>query len=177
MGHVLEIKGLKKAFGGIQALGGVDFHIDENEIVSVIGPNGAGKTSFFNVVSGLFPPDEGEILFKGEEIGGMPPNQITSLGLARTFQNVRLFPNLTVLENVMVGRHCRTKAGPIRAVIRDPLFRKEEEEILRKAEEALGFFGTRLVGYRFDQPVDVIDRRGLKADLRQPVSRDLVYAF
>jgi branched-chain amino acid transport system ATP-binding protein len=156
MSHVLEIRGLKKSFGGIQALGGVDFHIDENEIVSIIGPNGAGKTSFFNVTSGLFPPDEGSIRFKGEEIGGLSPNVITTLGLARTFQNVKLFPNLTVLENVMVGRHCRTESGAWGALLNTKKFRREEKETEEFAREVLSFFGSRLAGYRLEQPAFVL---------------------
>jgi ABC-type branched-subunit amino acid transport system ATPase component len=149
---LLETKGLKKSFGGLQAIGGVDFTIDEGEIVSVIGPNGAGKTSFFNVISGLFPPDEGRIIFEGVDIAGHAPSQITKAGIARTFQNVRLFPNLTVLENVKVGQHCRTHRGMFGAIFQTPAFRKEEREIEEKAKEILSFFGSRLVGYRFDQP-------------------------
>ena len=153
---LLEIKGLAKAFGGIQALGGVDFHVNEGEIVSVIGPNGAGKTSFFNVISGMFKPDEGQILFQDEDIGGLEPNVITERGIARTFQNVRLFPNMTVLENIMVAQHCRTKQGMMSAMFRTKAFKQEEAEIEERAKEVLSFFGSRLVGYRFDQPAFVL---------------------
>lgn len=149
---LLEITGLEKTFGGIRALAGVDFHIDDGEIVSVIGPNGAGKTSFFNVISGMFPPDAGTIVFDGDEISAHAPNEITRRGVARTFQNVRLFPNLTVLENVMVGQHCRTRQGIFGAIFGTRAQREEEEMIERKAKEVLSFFGSRLVGYRFDQP-------------------------
>jgi len=153
---LLETRGLKKSFGGLQAIGGVDFTINQGEIVSVIGPNGAGKTSFFNVISGLFPPDEGRIIFEGVDIAGHTPSQITKAGIARTFQNVRLFPNLTVLENVKVGQHCRTRRGIFGAIFQTPAFRKEEREIEEKAKEILSFFGSRLVGYRFDQPAFVL---------------------
>jgi branched-chain amino acid transport system ATP-binding protein len=149
---LLEIRGLKKVFGGIQALSGVDFHIDNGEIVSVIGPNGAGKTTFFNTISGLFPPDEGLILFGGVDLAGLEPNEITRRGVARTFQNVRLFPNMTVLENVMVSQHCRTKSGAVAALLNTRGFRREEREIEQRAMDILSFFGTRLTGYRFDQP-------------------------
>jgi len=149
---MLDIRGLRKTFGGVDALQGVDFSIDEGEIVSVIGPNGAGKTSFFNVISGFFEPDAGTIDFQGGDIVGLSPSAITTAGIARTFQNVRLFPNLTVLENVMVGQHCRTKRGIFGAIFQTPAFRKEEAEIEEKAKEILSFFGTRLVGYRFDEP-------------------------
>jgi ABC-type branched-subunit amino acid transport system ATPase component len=149
---LLEIHGLKKAFGGVQALGGIDFHIDEGEIVSVIGPNGAGKTSFFNVISGMFSPDEGHIIFDGDNLTHHLPNEITQRGIARTFQNVRLFPNLTVLENVMVGQHCRTKEGMWGTILQTKKQRAEEKMIEEKAKEVLSFFGTRLAGYRFDQP-------------------------
>lgn len=149
---LLAIKGLKKQFGGLHALGGVDFHIDEGEIVSVIGPNGAGKTTFFNVISGMYPPDEGEIIFDGRDVAGLTPDQITRRGIARTFQNVRLFPNMTILENIMVAQHTRTSKGVFPALFQTPGFRKEEEEIRERARDVLGFFGTRLVGYRFDQP-------------------------
>ncbi|MGB7861557.1 MAG: ABC transporter ATP-binding protein [Acidimicrobiia bacterium] len=153
---LLEIQGLKKVFGGVEALGGVDFHIEENEIVSVIGPNGAGKTSFFNVISGLFPPDEGNIIFEGDNLAHHQPNEITARGIARTFQNVRLFPNLTVLENVMVGQHCRTKSGLWGTILQTKKQKAEEARIEENAKEVLSFFGTRLTGYRFDQPAFVL---------------------
>ena len=153
---LLETRNLTKTFGGVKALGGIDFYVDEGEIVSVIGPNGAGKTSFFNVISGLFEPDEGRIIFKGEDIGGLPPNEITVKGLARTFQNVKLFPNLTVLENVMVGNHCRNKSGAWDAILQTPRFRREEKEIEERARDVLSFFGSRLAGYRLEQPAFVL---------------------
>ncbi len=153
---LLETRGLNKTFGGVHAIQDLDFEIEEGEIVSVIGPNGAGKTSFFNVISGIFEPDAGQILFDGLDISGHTPSQITKAGIARTFQNVRLFPNLTVLENAMVGQHCRTSSGIFAAVLRTPKFRREEMMIEKKAKDVLGFFGTRLVGYRFDQPAFVL---------------------
>ncbi len=153
---LLEIRGLVKEFGGVKALGGVDFHIEEGEIVAVIGPNGAGKTSFFNVISGMFEPDAGTIEFDGDDITGWEPNIVTRRGVARTFQNVRLFANMTVLENVMVAQHCRTHQGAWSAIFRTAAFRREEQEIEERAKDILSFFGTRLVGYRFDQPAFVL---------------------
>ena len=133
-------------------MSGLDFHADEGEIVSVIGPNGAGKTTFFNLISGLVAPTEGEILFEGDSIVGLDPSIVTSLGIARTFQNVRLFPNMTILENVMVAQHCRTSQLLFGALMQTKAFKQEEREIRERAEEVLGFFGHRLVGYRMDQP-------------------------
>ena len=148
---LLEINGLSKDFGGLRAINGLDIHVDEGEIVSVIGPNGAGKTTFFNLITGMETPDEGNILFGDQNIVGLRPNQILQLGMARTFQNVRLFPAMTVLENVMVGQHCRTNAGVLGAVFKTPGQRAEEAMIEEKAKEVLSFFGTRLAGYRHDQ--------------------------
>ncbi|MYF25824.1 MAG: ABC transporter ATP-binding protein [Acidimicrobiia bacterium] len=149
---LLEIRDLHLSFGGLQALAGVDFEVNENEIVSVIGPNGAGKTSLFNAITGLYRPDQGDIVFGGHSLMGLEPSEITRAGIARTFQNVRLFPNMTVLENVMVAQHCRTHSGPFRAVLRTPSMRREEAHMEAVAKEILAFFGSRLVGYRFDQP-------------------------
>jgi ABC-type branched-subunit amino acid transport system ATPase component len=148
---MLDINGMSKAFGGLRAINDLSMHVNEGEIVSVIGPNGAGKTTFFNLVTGMETPDGGNILFENQDLVGLRPNQILGLGLARTFQNVRLFPAMTVLENVMVGQHARTKSGLIGAIFNTPRHRREETEIEARAKDVLGFFGSRLVGYRFDQ--------------------------
>jgi branched-chain amino acid transport system ATP-binding protein len=153
---LLEIKNLTKVFGGLTAIHDLTFDVEEGEIVSVIGPNGAGKTTLFNLITGLSRPDSGEILLDGSDVVGLRPNQIVSQGIARTFQNVRLFPLMTVRENVLVGMHTRTRSGPIRAILRTPGFRREEREARQTAEETLGFFGERLVGFRFDQPAFVL---------------------
>jgi branched-chain amino acid transport system ATP-binding protein len=152
MTPVLEVRGLHVQFGGLAALQGLDLTVEPGQIVSVIGPNGAGKTTFFNVVSGLYAPNDGEILFNGQPIQGMAPHQVAKMGIARTFQTVHLFPNMTILENAMVGQHARSKTGVFGAVFRTPSVRREEEQIREKASEALAFFGTRLQGYRQQQP-------------------------
>ena len=111
MSHLLELTGVSKRFGGLQAVNDVNFHADPGEIVGVIGPNGAGKTTLFNIVTGFYSPDEGTMIFDGHNIAGLKPNALTRLGMARTFQSVRLFNAMTVLENAMVGQHSRTKSG------------------------------------------------------------------
>ncbi len=111
MTHLLELEGVSKSFGGVHAVVDVDFYADPGEIVGVIGPNGAGKTTLFNVVTGFYTPDSGTMTFDGHNIAGLKPNALTRLGMARTFQSVRLFDAMTVLENAMVGRHTRTRAG------------------------------------------------------------------
>ena len=152
MARMLELKNVSKAFGGLQVISDLDFHVDENEIVSVIGPNGAGKTTLFNLVTGVYTPDEGDILFEGESIVGLAPNRISRRGIARTFQTLRLFLNMTVKENVMAAEYGHTHAGVLRSVLRTPGMRREEREIAALAEEKLSFFGQRLMGYRWDQP-------------------------
>jgi ABC-type branched-subunit amino acid transport system ATPase component len=156
MSPLLEVAGVSKRFGGLAALDGLDLHVEEGEIVSVIGPNGAGKSTLFNVVTGLYPPDDGDIRFAGRSIVGLPPHQITKLGVARTFQTVHLFPNMTVLENAMVGQHCRTRSGVFGAILQLPSTRREERMVREKARAALGFFGPRLAGYRQEQPAFVL---------------------
>jgi branched-chain amino acid transport system ATP-binding protein len=149
---LLELKNVSKAFGGLQVISGLDFHVDENEIVSVIGPNGAGKTTLFNLVTGVYAPDDGEIEFEGKSLIGLPPHKITQRGIARTFQTLRLFLNMTVLENVMAAEYGHTRAGVIRSVLRTPGMRREERAIRELAESRLSFFGQRLMGYRWNQP-------------------------
>jgi branched-chain amino acid transport system ATP-binding protein len=153
---LLQLRGVMKRFGGLAALGGLDLHVEEGEIVSVIGPNGAGKSTMFNVVTGLYGPDGGDVIFRGMSLVGRPPNQIVKLGIARTFQTVHLFPNMTVLENAMVGQHCRTRGRVLAAILRTPGVRAEERLIRERAADALGFFGSRLAGYRQDQPAFVL---------------------
>ncbi len=149
---LLEVQGTSLSFGGIACLNNLDLVVNEGEIVSVIGPNGAGKTTLFNVITGVYPPDEGEILLEGRSILGIDPHQIARRGVARTFQTLRLFLNMTVKENVMAAAYGHTKAGVFRSVVRTPGMRREEREIAQLAEECLGFFGQRLVGYRWNQP-------------------------
>jgi branched-chain amino acid transport system ATP-binding protein len=149
---LLEVRGASIAFGGLACLSSLDLVVREGEIVSVIGPNGAGKTTLFNVITGVYPPDEGEILFEGESILGLDPHKIARRGIARTFQTLRLFLNMTVKENVMAASYGHTGAGVLRSVLRTPGMRREEREIARLAEERLAFFGERLVGYRWNQP-------------------------
>ena len=151
-GRILELKGISKAFGGLQVIHALDLHVDQGEIVSVIGPNGAGKTTLFNLITGVYRPDHGEILLDGGSLLGLPPHAITQRGVARTFQTLRLFLNMTVKENVMAAAYGRTKAGVIRSMLRTPSMRREEREIARLAEEKLAFFGERLMGYRWNQP-------------------------
>jgi branched-chain amino acid transport system ATP-binding protein len=142
---LLEVRKLSKHFGGLAAVDEVDFHADEGEVVSVIGPNGAGKTTLFNIVTGFYTYEEGEVRFDGHNIAGLKPNQITRLGIARTFQTVRLFPAMTVLENAMVGQHSRSRSGVFGAVLRLRGTVAEEKQIEERAREALGFFGNNLL--------------------------------
>jgi ABC-type branched-subunit amino acid transport system ATPase component len=149
---LLDLHGVSLAFGGLRVVTELDLHVDQGEIVSVIGPNGAGKTTLFNLITGIYRPDAGTIMLGERNLVGLQPHQITRLGIARTFQTLRLFLNLSVRENVMAAAYGRTKAGILRSMLRTPGMRREEEEIRRQAEEHLSFFGERLKGYRWDQP-------------------------
>lgn len=145
MTPILTVRNLSKNFGGLRALNEVDLHIDKNEIVALIGPNGAGKTTFFNCVTGIYEPTEGTVNLETASgpllLNGKKPHEITALGMARTFQNIRLFSTMTVLENVMIGRHCRTRSGILGAVLRDPRTRSEEEETIERSYELLCHLG------------------------------------
>jgi branched-chain amino acid transport system ATP-binding protein len=149
---LLELRGVDKSFGGLRVIADLDLVVKEHEIVSVIGPNGAGKTTLFNLITGIYRPDSGEIEFEGNNLVGVAPHKITERGVARTFQTLRLFLNMTVKENVMAAEYGQTKVGVLRSMLRTPGARREEREIHRVAEEKLSFFGDRLMGYRWDQP-------------------------
>ncbi len=149
---LLELSKVSLAFGGLSVVSELDLHVDEGEIVSVIGPNGAGKTTLFNLITGIYRPDVGEILLEGRTIVGLQPHQISHRGVSRTFQTLRLFLNMSVKENVMAAAYGRTRAGVVRSMLRTPGMRREEREIARLAEQCLSFFGDRLMGYRWDQP-------------------------
>ena len=138
---ILEIQGITKRFGGLTALSDVSFAIPEGSIFGLIGPNGAGKTTLFNVLTGLYPFDEGTFTFQGKQLKDLTPNRIAALGIARTFQNIRLFANLSAIENVMIGRHVRTQAGVWGAITRNAATRAEEAAIQKRAHELLTFVG------------------------------------
>lgn len=161
---LLEVTGLMKHFGGVSAVDGVDFHANEGEILAIIGPNGAGKTTVFNILTGFYTPDAGTMTFDGNSLARLLPNQVTALGISRTFQAVRLFANMTVLENAMVGQHCRTRWGIFGAVLGLPAERREEKMIERKARDCLNFFGKRLTGRENElaSALSYADRRRLE---------------
>jgi branched-chain amino acid transport system ATP-binding protein len=149
---LLELENVSLAFGGLQVVWELDLSVEKGEIVSVIGPNGAGKTTLFNLITGIYRPDEGDIRLDGGSIAGLQPHEICKRGIARTFQTLRLFLNLSVRENVMAAAYAHTRAGLFRAMLRTPGMRREEAEIRALAETRLAFFGERLTGYRWDQP-------------------------
>ncbi|MFN8498990.1 MAG: ABC transporter ATP-binding protein [Anaerolineae bacterium] len=138
---LLEAQGVTKRFGGLLAVNAVNFTVPRGSIVSVIGPNGAGKTTFFNMITGIYEPTEGDIIFGGTSIAGLKPNEVTAVGIGRTFQNIRLFANMTALENVLVGMHCRLRGGLIRTVFRPPSIRREEADAREKALSLLDYVG------------------------------------
>ena len=143
MNPLLQATRLSRRFGGVRALADISFGIRAGEIYGLIGPNGAGKTTLFNVLTGLYAADEGEFVFSGKSLTGLTPNQVAAAGIARTFQNIRLFANLSALENVMIGRHVRTRAGVLGAILRDARTLAEERDIEQRAFELLDYVGIR----------------------------------
>jgi len=148
---ILELKNVTQNFGGLKAVDNLNLKLFEREVLSIIGPNGAGKTTLFNLISGIYSPSSGYILFEGSDIAGLRPNKVVKTGIARTFQNLRLFSTMSVLDNTKVGQFCRTKASPLSILLHLPIYWKEEAQTEARAKEVLGFFGARLTGYRFDQ--------------------------
>ncbi len=165
---ILNVTGLTMDFGGIRALNALDLDVYGGEIVALIGPNGAGKTTFFNCVTGIYMPTAGEVLLtspktgKSESLKGLKPNQVTEKGLARTFQNIRLFPKMTVLENVMIGRHCRTKAFILGAILRNRATREEEQSILETSYAILQKVGLEQYSNEFAENLPYGGQRRLE---------------
>ncbi len=143
---LLESKAVTKRFGGLTAVDQMNFFIEKGQMVSIIGPNGAGKTTYCNTLTGIYKPEEGSIQFNGKSLIGKRPDQIASMGITRTFQNIRLFGSMTVIENILVGMHYRLKQSPTGALLRSANFRKEEEGSHQRAEELMGFVGLHDVG-------------------------------
>src|SRR3954470_16117656 len=142
-GDLLVATQVRKEFGGLVAVNDVEFTIPRRSIVSLIGPNGAGKTTFFNMLTGVYTPTAGKIVFDGVDVSGKPPHAITELGIGRTFQNIRLFQHMTAVENVLVGMHARLKGGIVRSILRTPGVRREERQAYERARELLRFSGLR----------------------------------
>lgn len=153
---MLELQNVNKSFGGLKAITDVNLSVNEGEIVSIIGPNGAGKSTLFNLITGVYDVDDGNILFEERAIVGRSPAAIVDLGIARTFQNLRLFNQLSVFDNVLIAQHHNLRATPFGAVFRTPRYREQERLMRERALEKLGFFGNRLLGYRLHQPVYVL---------------------
>ena len=161
-GDILIAEKVTKRFGGLVAVDQIDFTIPERGIVSLIGPNGAGKTTFFNCIAGLYHPTSGSITFRGHRITSHPPHRITAAGIARTFQNIRLFQNMTALENVMVGRHSRMKASPFEAILHTPRERREETAVRERSKEILAFVGLGGKEDEFSKNLPYGDQRRLE---------------
>ena len=141
MSDLLSLSGVTKTIGGLVAVNDVSFSVEQGSVMGIIGPNGAGKTTVFNLITGNYTPDRGEILFRGQSLVGRKPHCIVDMGIARTFQSIRLFPSLPVLENVLAGRHCRMSSGMLASMFRTPAQRREEKEARERAMSELEFVG------------------------------------
>jgi branched-chain amino acid transport system ATP-binding protein len=159
---LLETRKLSMSFGGLRAIDMIDLTVEADETVGLIGPNGAGKTTLFNCVTGIVPPSSGEIVYRGESLTGLRPDQVAAKGISRTFQNIRLFREMTVLENVMVGGHCRIRAGVLGAIFRPKAVVKEEEGLAAKALELLRFVGLEHKGDLWARQLSYGDQRRLE---------------
>jgi branched-chain amino acid transport system ATP-binding protein len=161
-GNILEAVDVRKEFGGLIAVNDVDFVIPRGMIVSLIGPNGAGKTTFFNILTGVYKPTAGGVYFEGQPITGLPPHIVTTLGMARTFQNIRLFKNMTALENVLVAMHSRIKGGVLRSIFRTPALKKEEQGAHERGRQLLDFSGLRRKDDEYAKNLSYGDQRRLE---------------
>jgi branched-chain amino acid transport system ATP-binding protein len=161
-GTLLVAEKVRKEFGGLVATDDVDFTIPRGQVVSLIGPNGAGKTTFFNMLTGVYKPTAGRIVFDGEDVTGMPPHAITERGIGRTFQNIRLFQNMTSLENVLVGMHSRLKGGILSSILRTPRIRREERQARETGRELLAYCGLRNQDDEISRNLSYGDQRRLE---------------
>ncbi len=161
-GNILEAIKVRKEFGGLIAVNDVDFAIPKGAIVSLIGPNGAGKTTFFNILTGVYKPTSGGVVFQGQLVSGLPPHKVTAMGMARTFQNIRLFHNMTSVENVLVAMHSNIKGGVWRSILRTPALRREEAEALQRARELLAYSGLKRVDNEYAKNLSYGDQRRLE---------------
>jgi branched-chain amino acid transport system ATP-binding protein len=159
---LLQTDGLRKEFGGLVAVDDVNFVVPTNAIVSLIGPNGAGKTTFFNMLTGVYKPTEGSVVFAGEDMTGKPPHAFTQRGIGRTFQNIRLFQNMTALENVLVGMHVRLKGNLFEALLRTPRVKHEERDARARARELLEYSGLRRKDHEIGRNLSYGDQRRLE---------------
>ena len=162
MKPILELEKVSVRFGGLHAVSAVDFHVGEGELVGLIGPNGAGKTTLFNVITGVYTPTEGTIRFDGQQVGDCPASAITGLGIARTFQNIRLFSSLSVLDNVLAAFNLHLKTGFVGALWRGRAFREEEREVREKALQLLDVFGLKPSAYQPCRSLPYGDQRRLE---------------
>jgi branched-chain amino acid transport system ATP-binding protein len=161
-GNLVVAEGVRKEFGGLVATDDIDFTIPRGSVVSLIGPNGAGKTTFFNMLTGVYKPTAGTIVFDGEDVTGMPPHAITERGIGRTFQNIRLFQNMTALENVLVGMHARLKGGILSSILRTPRIRREERGARERGGELLSYCGLRNKDDEISRNLSYGDQRRLE---------------
>jgi len=162
MSDLLIATGVRKVFGGLVAVNDVDFSIPEKAIVSLIGPNGAGKTTFFNMLTGVYKPTGGQVIFDGFDVTGKPPHAVTEKGIGRTFQNIRLFHNMTALENTLVGMHSRLSGGIVRSILRTPGVKREEKQARERAAELLEYSGLRGRNDEFANNLSYGDQRRLE---------------
>ena len=161
-GNLLVAQNIRKEFGGLVASDDIDFTIPRGKVVSLIGPDGAGKTTFFDMLTGVYKPTAGTIVFDGEDVTGMPPHAITERGVGRTFQNIRLFQNMTALENVLVGMHSRLKGGIVGSIVRTPRIRREEAEARKTGSELLEYCGLRKKDDEISRNLSYGDQRRLE---------------
>jgi branched-chain amino acid transport system ATP-binding protein len=170
----LILRNVSRRFGGLLAVDNLDLEVPEGRILSLIGPNGAGKTTVFNMITGVYPPSDGAITFKDQTLNGMRSNRIIAQGIARTFQNIRLFKSMTAIENVQVGMHCRTHSGALRALFKSPRAMREEGEILEKSLEILDFFNLNKYVNEYASNLPYGDQRRLEIARAMATSPELL---